>query len=110
MEDDPIERAFREALEQRRWRIETDFGHKCFQFPPFTVSKGLVLQFIGGPLNNTQQFVERTKYPFLRETQPYRFPTQEGTEFRAYDYVPTFIPLSETPFSDDQVVILLYRG
>lgn len=82
----------------------------------------LWVQFIGGPNNGKQEYLEWRKYPEIQPGKLFQTFCQEpiswkpsqtdisGMHLETATYKPTFIPLAETSFSNGaQIVIALFQ-
>lgn len=82
------------------------------------------LHFIGGPKSGTEEFWPyRKNYDLIQQGKFFTIAmesplpptiTESGEitthQIESYTYKPTFIPRSETPFSDAQIVVCIFQG
>ena len=104
-----LEEEFRQAMRSQDFSIKPRY--QTFTLPP--PPEEYLLTFIGGPKNATQVFTKRKEHPTLRDGQPYRFvelpPWEDPRKpVETFDYTMTFIPLSQTPFTDAQCVVAVF--
>lgn len=108
---------FREEMRKQGFSKQTP---KFTKTPIPAVPSTLCVQYIGGPLNGEQKFLEAKDHPEYRQgvvvrvgmfepIKAYNDPNEGPIAIETYNYKLTFIPPSETQFSDAQIVIALFQ-
>lgn len=99
-------------LETRR--INSKFRET--KISPPALFEDFLIQFIGGPFNAQQKYFKRGQNSQIHPNAIWRMAILEPLHsfhdaeyFQTADYLLTFIPQNQTPFSDAQIIIGIFQ-
>lgn len=115
--DDPM---LDDIIERDRQQRGPNFNRTPIKAPPPPPTEAII-QFIGGPKNAEQEYYTLTDHPYIQagatflvklEQPPVLFDGDNLVQNQLHEvatYKLTFIPMSETSFSDAQIVIGIFQ-